>query len=94
MREIELRVRACEQGFADVVEIQRQRAFELIPPQTDERGAVVERAVKYVADLVLVRADGKLSVYDVKSEITRKNPAYVIKRKLMLHVHQISIIER
>lgn len=93
VREIEMLVRAREKGFEDVVEIQRQRAFELIPSQKNERGVVVERPVKYVADLVLVRKSGALSVYDVKSEITRKNPAYVIKRKLMLYMHGISIIE-
>jgi hypothetical protein len=53
-----------------------------------------ERAWKYVADFVYVEAaTGKQIVEDVKSEITRKNAAYVRARKAMLAIHDISILE-
>ena len=37
--------------------------------------------------------DGKLVVEDVKSEMTRHLPDYVMKRKLMLYVHGIKLKE-
>lgn len=91
--EIEALVRARASGFENVSAIRKQVAFTLIPIIKDDAGKVLERSVRYVADLVLDRADGSMSVYDIKSEITRKNRAYVIKRKLMLHVHGLKIIE-
>jgi hypothetical protein len=51
-----------------------------------------ERASKYVADFTYMR-DGKLVVEDVKSEATRKNRAYIQKRKQMLDKHGISVKE-
>jgi hypothetical protein len=72
--------------------LETQRPYELIPPQKLSSGKV-ERAVKYVADFAYF--DGlKPVVEDVKG--MRKGQAYalfVIKRKLMLQVHGIEIIE-
>jgi len=51
-----------------------------------------ERASKYVADFTYIR-DGKLVVEDVKSEATRKNRAYIQKRKQMLDKHGITVKE-
>ncbi|WP_256972198.1 DUF1064 domain-containing protein [Paraburkholderia caledonica] len=51
-----------------------------------------ERASKYVADFTYMR-DGKLVVEDVKSEATRKNRAYIQKRKQMLDKHGITVKE-
>ena len=53
---------------------------------------VIEQKAVYTADFVYVR-DGKTVVEDVKSEITRKEADYVLRRKLMLHVHGIRILE-
>ena len=72
--------------------LRRQVSYELIPAQRDERGKVIERAVRYVADYAYER-DGVMVVEDVKSEITRKNQAYVLKRKLMLERHNQHITE-
>ena len=55
--------------------LERQKKFEIVPKTKDER------AVFYVADFVY-KQDGKLIAEDVKSDITRKNPTYIIKRKL------------
>lgn len=68
--------------------LQQQVTFELIPAQYIN-GKCVERAVKYVADFVYAQ-DGKTVVEDVKGF---KTPEYVIKRKLMLYVHGIRILE-
>ena len=55
--------------------LERQKRFEIVPKTKDER------AVFYVADFVYMQ-DGKLIAEDVKSDITRRNPTYIIKRKL------------
>lgn len=70
-----------------VVQIERQVKFELVPKQDGER------AVNYFADFVVTYADAHVEVHDVKSFATRKDKAYVIKRKMMLLTHGIRIIE-
>ena len=63
-----------------------QVPFELIPKQAGER------AVKYIADFVYDE-NGETVVEDTKSEITRANPTYILKRKLLLWVHELRIKE-
>ena len=89
----------------EISNLQRQVKYVLIPAQyeTIERYSkdgkrlkdgtrLVERETSYVADFVyLDTKTGKTVVEDVKSEITRKNKEFVIKRKLMLWVHNIKI---
>lgn len=41
------------------------------------------RKMEYIADFTYTDADGRFIVEDVKSEATRKNPVYAIKKKLM-----------
>jgi len=55
--------------------LQRQVKFELIPKQPGER------AVDYIADFAYTE-NGVNVAEDVKSEGTRRDKAYVIKRKL------------
>ncbi len=79
--------------------LRRQVPFELIPPQREpdttvprggvNPGRVIEHPVRYVADFVYER-DGKTVVEDTKGV---KTPEYIIKRKLMLFVHGIRILE-
>lgn len=71
--------------------LRRQVRYQLIPSQRRADG-VAERAVHYVADFVYTQ-DGKEVVEDLKSEITRKLKDYVLKRKLMLFVHGITLKE-
>jgi hypothetical protein len=71
-----------------ITELQRQVKFELIPSQKID-GKVVERACTYVADFVYTE-NGKKVVEDTKGFKTKD---YIIKRKLMLHVHGIKIQE-
>jgi hypothetical protein len=77
-----------------VEKIEEQVKFELIPKQIGDDGKVKERAIHYIADFVVTYGDGRVEVIDVKGY--RGGAAYatyVIKRKLMLHIHKISIKE-
>lgn len=74
-----------------ISDLKRQVAIELLPAQYID-GRCVERAVKYVADFTYTEK-GLPVVEDVKSEITRKNKDYIIKRKLLLYVHGIRLRE-
>lgn len=66
-----------------ITDLKRQVRFELVPKQEGER------PVYYVADFVYIR-DGQKVVEDAKGF---KTPDYIIKRKLMLYVHQIRVNE-
>ncbi|WP_246174186.1 DUF1064 domain-containing protein [Paraburkholderia hayleyella] len=80
------------QAKGEISELQCQVPFALIPKQTHADGTA-ERQTGYIADFTYRNAAGGLVVEDVKSKITQKNPAYGIKRKLMLWLHRISIRE-
>ena len=71
-----------------ITDLARQVRIELIPAQDGERPC------HYIADFVYMdlKAD-KIVVEDVKSEATRKDKAYIIKRKLMLYLKGIKISE-
>jgi hypothetical protein len=73
-----------------ISELRREVPFTLVPRQRRADGKA-ERAVSYVADYTYVE-DGRVVVEDVKSKPT-KTPEYVIKRKLMLMVHGITVVE-
>lgn len=62
------------------MKIYNYRQFILQESFKDNRGRT-ERSIKYLADFVYTK-DGVKYVEDVKSAITRKEPTYVIKRKL------------
>ena len=61
--------------------LERQKRFEIVP-KTDG-----ERAVHYVADFVY-EEKGKLICEDVKSDATRKDKTYIIKRKLFKYLYK------
>lgn len=83
----------------EIHSLARQVKFELIPairedPVTGPRGGVkpgklLERPVYYVADFTYC-LDGQYIVEDAKGVRTE---AYKLKRKLMLYVHNIRILE-
>ena len=52
-----------------------------------------QERLQYVADFVTILPDMKVEVLDAKSEATRKNKVYVIKKKLMREVWGIEIKE-
>lgn len=51
---------------------------------------------QYIADFTYIKTNDPLEIHvfeDVKSPITRKNPVYRLKKKLMAAVHNINIVE-
>lgn len=82
-------------------DLKRQVRFTLIPEQREPdiigprggvtKGRIIEHKCEYVADFVY-NYNGKTVVEDTKSEAT-KTKDYIIKRKLMLWVHKIRIVE-
>lgn len=76
------------QKAGQVTDLKRQVKYELIPSQRVD-GKVAERACTYVADFVY-KQNGKTVVEDTKGFKTKD---YIIKRKLMLWVHGIRIVE-
>ena len=70
-------------------DLQTQVKFTLIPSQR-RNGKVVERECAYYADFVYRDENGNKVVEDTKGMRTKD---YVIKRKLMLFVHDIEIQE-
>lgn len=70
--------------------LQLQKVFTLIGEQRDEKGRILERPVKYIADFVYKDHKGKTVVEDAKG---LKTDVYKIKRKLMLMIYGIQIQE-
>lgn len=83
----------------EIADIRRQVKFVLIPAQKEpdtegprggkRKGKTIEREVAYIADFVY-RKNDEIIVEDTKGFRTTE---YVIKRKLMLWVHGIRIVE-
>ena len=98
------RDRYCEllilQKAGKISGLRCQVPFRLVPEQRGpdtlgprggrRRGKLIEKAVDYVADFVYLDELGKTVVEDAKGVRTKD---YIIKRKLMLHVHGIRIRE-
>ena len=76
----------------EIKQIQRQVRYELIPAQYDINGKLLERSITYIADFVVEFNDGKIEVIDCKCKKIRF-PVWVIKRKLMLYIHDIRVLE-
>lgn len=77
------------QRAGHITDLQEQITFVLIPTQRDENGRMIERQCAYKADFVY-RKNGRQVVEDTKGFKTKD---YIIKRKLMLSVHGIRIVE-
>ena len=76
----------------------KERGIPYKDIKTEERtmpvvkSVCIEKNAVYTADFVYTEL-GETVVEDVKSDITRKEADYVLRRKLMLHVHKIKILE-
>ena len=79
------------ESVGEIQSLKLQVKFELIPAQY-ANGKCVERACSYYADFTYFK-NGEFVVEDTKSEATRKEPSYIMKRKLMLLNHGIRIVE-
>lgn len=73
-------------------DLKRQVAFELQPAVKLDGERRKKPAMRYFADFVYIQ-DGERVVEDVKSEATRRLPAYRTKKHLMATVHSINIRE-
>lgn len=83
-----------------ITDLQRQVKFVLIPTQREpdtvgvrggiKKGRIIEQECSYLADFTYTTDDGKFVVEDTKGFKTKD---YIIKRKLMLYVHNIRIQE-
>lgn len=72
----------------EIENLRRQERYLLVPKQDGERASY------YVADFAYYdRKHDNEVVIDVKSAFTRKMPLYVLKRKLMLWIHGIKVVE-
>lgn len=86
-----------------ITELELQKKYEVIPAQykiykrygrggkqLKDGKVCLERSVAYIADFVYKDSAGNVVVEDVKGKRTKD---YIIKRKLMLQVHNIQIKE-
>jgi hypothetical protein len=73
-----------------IKDLRRQVRYILIPTQYDDKGKLVERCCNYYADFVYKDQTGKVIVEDSKGFKTQE---YIIKRKLMLQLYGIRILE-
>ena len=61
----------------------RQKRFEIVPKTETERAAY------YIADFVYLDVEsGKLICEDVKSDATRRDKTYILKRKLFKYLYK------
>lgn len=85
-KELELLERAGK-----IHDLKQQVKFELLPTYRDsETGKVLERGVSYIADFTYYNSKGEYIVEDTKGYRTAD---YILKRKLLLHVHGIQVKE-
>ena len=66
-----------------IYDLQRQVRYELQPKFRDMDGNVVQ-GIYYVADFTYFK-DGVKIIEDVKSEATRKDKVYLLKKKMMAY---------
>ena len=93
------------QKNGEIRDLRLQVPYELIPAIYEDQvvhlktkdkivSKCVQKAVHYVADFVYYdNATGLEEVVDVKSEITRKHPVYLLKKKMMRAFKGIAINE-
>ena len=85
--------------FDSAHEAEVYRQLELRVRAGELRGVVCQQAfqlpggVKYIADFVALKNDGTYDVLDAKSEATRKDKVYRLKKRQMKNVLGIEILE-
>mgnify|MGYP004479584119 FL=1 len=65
-----------------IVDLKLQHHFTLSESFRRPDGELI-RKIEYIADFTYFDGEGKFIVEDVKSEATRKNPVYSLKKRLM-----------
>lgn len=79
------------QKFGLIKDLKMQVPFVLI--ETFKLEDKTYRQIKYVADFTYTTQDGKYHVVDVKSEATRKDKTYQLKKKLLAWRYGLEIEE-
>ena len=87
------RTRKIAEDFAKANKIPYKKIYSKEYTKPVYKEVCFEQNAVYTADFVYRDKHGNKVVEDVKSEITRKEADYVLRRKLMLHVHGIRILE-
>ena len=88
------------QRAGQITDLKRQVKFVLVPAQREDdiigkrggikQGKLIEKECSYIADFTYTDKNGNFVVEDTKGIKTKD---YIIKRKLMLYVHEIRIKE-
>lgn len=73
-----------------IKQLELQKKFVLIPAQYID-GKCVEKSVSYYADFCYFDDERGMTVIEDTKGV--KTPDYIIKRKLMLYIHGIRIVE-
>lgn len=74
-----------------ITDLCRQFPIKLLPAQRDEKGKVIERPVRYIADFVYTdKSTGRTIVEDAKGVRTKE---YILKRKMALYFLGLRIKE-
>ena len=73
----------------EIKDLKRQVPFELVPSQVSPDGTKL-RPITYLADFTYLNSAGEFVVEDPKGASTAE---WVIKKKMMLHVHGIWVRE-
>ena len=68
----------------EISDLELQKEYELQPAFRDNNGKMV-RPIYYKADFVYKDKNGKTIIEDVKSEATKKDKVYQIKKKMMAY---------
>ena len=77
--------------LGEIEKLELQKKFVLVPAQRNKAGKVTERAITYRADFYYFdKRQGKWVVEDAKGV---KTDVYKMKKKLMLSVHGLEIME-
>ena len=66
-----------------IYDLKLQVPFELQPKFKDEEGHII-KPITYIADFTYYK-DGKLVIEDVKSDATKRDAVYRLKKKMMAY---------
>lgn len=79
-----------DQKHGRIGRFEMQKSYELIPT-IKRKGKPAVRGVKYIADFVVYNIDGSVDIIDTKG---MRTPVYKLKKKMMLFLLGLEIIEK
>lgn len=82
------------QRLGKIESLELQPKFTLVKGVKFSSSKRATPAIRYYADFAYIDTEtGERVVEDVKSEITRQDRAYKMKRHMMLAIHDIEVVE-